>query len=443
MRQMKNSGVEWIGQIPDTWDVRKISSIVPIVTDFVASGSFADLREHVQYLDQPDYAMLVRTADLSGTRDNTVYISKESYEFLSNSNLFGGEIILSNIGSVGNVFCFEPMYPRCSLAPNAIMLNGTECNRYLYYWFLCPTTNEALKRIGSHAVQSKFNKTQLKQMPVLCPPLAVQRGIVAYLDCQCELIDSIIDKTKSSIEEYKKLKQAIITQAVTKGVHGDRPMKDSGIDWIGEIPDEWNVSKIRYIGKLQNGISKGSEFFGEGWPFVSYGDVYKNYSLPRSVSGLVNSNTEEQQQYSVSYGDIFFTRTSETIEEVGFSAVCEETIQNAVFAGFVIRLRPYNVDSKITTSYAKYYFRSEHIRKYLVKEMNLVTRASLGQTLLNSIIVLLPSKTEQNEIAIYLDSKCSELDELIIKKEKLIAELESYKKSMIYEYVTGKKEICS
>ena len=140
-------------------------------------------------------------------------------------------------------------------------------------------------------------------------------------------------------------------------------------------------------------------------------------------------------------GDIFFTRTSETIEEVGFSAVCEDTIENATFAGFVIRLRPYKVDSRILTCYAKYYFRGEHIRKYLVKEMNLVTRASLGQGLLNAMSVLIPPMEEQKEIANYLDRKMGEIDELIAKKERLLIELENYKKSMIYEYVTGKKEV--
>ncbi len=131
------------------------------------------------------------------------------------------------------------------------------------------------------------------------------------------------------------------------------------------------------------------------------------------MAGLVKTTEEERKQYSVIAGDIFFTRTSETIEEVGFSAVCETTIENATFAGFVIRLRPYKANSTILTGYIKYYFRGEHIRKYLVKQLNLVTRASLGQGLLNAMSVLLPSHKEQEEIAAYLDQKCTEIDALI------------------------------
>lgn len=161
--------------------------------------------------------------------------------------------------------------------------------------------------------------------------------------------------------------------------------------------------------------------------------------LPKSVAGLIESTYLERQQYSVEKGDIFFTRTSETIEEVGFSCVCEETIPDATFAGFVIRVRPFNC--KLITGYAKYYFRSNHNRFYLVKEMNLVTRASLSQDLLKSMPVLIPSEAEQQQIAEYLDKKCTMIDTSILKKQALIEKLMEYKKSLIYEVVTGKKEI--
>ena len=271
------------------------------------------------------------------------------------------------------------------------------------------------------------------------PPLSEQKRIATYLFQKISEADIMLDDTLSSITGYKKLKQAVITQAVTKGVRGEQEMKDSGVDYIGQIPAEWVLGKLRNVGDTQNGISKSIEFFGKGFPFVSYSDVYKNYSLPSTVSGLVDSTSEEQKRYSVKKGDIFFTRTSETIEEVGFSCVCEKDIPNATFAGFLIRVRPFS--DKLHTPYAKYYFRSSHLRFYLVKEMNLVTRASLGQSLLKSMPVLLPPLEEQKEIADYLDATCAEIDKLIAKKEQLVKELESYKKSLIYEVVTGKRGV--
>lgn len=201
--------------------------------------------------------------------------------------------------------------------------------RYSMYHFLSMWQREIFNQMGDNGVRSSLNTKELLNIPHPFPSIYEQKRIVTFLDAQCAEIDAVLEKTRASIEEYKKLKQAVITQAVTKGIRGDRPMKNSGIEWIGDIPESWEVSSVRYIGQLQNGISKGGEFFGKGFPFVSYGDVYKNYELPHSVSGLIDTTEDERAKYSVEYGDIFFTRTSETIEEVGFSCVCKRSIPNA------------------------------------------------------------------------------------------------------------------
>lgn len=168
--------------------------------------------------------------------------------------------------------------------------------------------------------------------------------------------------------------------------------------------------------------------------------MYKNFALPENGSGLIKSSKNDRNIYSVKYGDVFFTRTSETIEEVGFAATCLKTIEDATFAGFVIRFRPNNFNELLPV-FSKYYFRSDIHRKFFVKEMNLVTRASLSQELLKNLPVLLPTLEEQREIAIYLDDKCSEIDGAIKEKREQLETLEQYKKSLIYEYVTGKKEV--
>ena len=136
---------------------------------------------------------------------------------------------------------------------------------------------------------------------------------------------------------------------------------------------------------------------------------------------------------------MLFTRTSETIEEIGFASTCIETIPNSVYSGFLIRFRP--TSDKLFKGFSKYYFRSQVHRAYFVKQMNIVTRASLGQDLLKNLVVLLPPIDEQHSIASYLDTKCLEIDALIALKQAKIEELKDYKKSVIYEYVTGKKEV--
>ena len=425
MREMKDSRIEWVGAIPQNWQLSKIGSLYTQRNEKVSDKDYQPLSVTMQGI-LPQLATAAKTDD----GDNRKLVRVGDFAINSRSDRRGSCGISPLDGSVSLINII--LTPRTAMHPG-------------YYNWLFHTTlfaDEFYK--WGHGIVADLWTTrwqEMKSITVPVPEYAEQERIAAFLNAECAEIDAVLEKTRASIEEYKKLKQAVITQAVTKGIRSDRPMKDSGIEWIGDIPESWEVSSVRYIGQLQNGISKGGEFFGKGFPFVSYGDVYKNYELPHSVSGLIDTTEDERATYSVEYGDIFFTRTSETIEEVGFSCVCKRSIPNATFAGFIIRLRPFCADEKILTDYAKYYFRGEHIRAYLVKEMNLVTRASLGQTLLKGMSVIVPPKSVQKEIAEYLDDKCADIDALVAKKQQYLTEIENYKKSLIYEYVTGKKEV--
>ena len=413
-RKMKDSGIEWIGEIPEGWEV------VP-----------------VKRLCTMQAGKNLTSEQIAPEGAYPVYGGNGIRGFFSDYNCDGQFLTVGRQGALcGNV---HKINGKVWATEHAVITTPSSYAilDFLYYLLIGMDLNQY---VSSTAAQPGLAVGTLLNLKTCYPCSTLEQTQISnYLNVKCSEINTMLSKTRSSIEEYKKLKQAVITQAVTKGVRGEREMKDSGVDYIGQIPAKWVLGKLRNIGDTQNGISKGSEFFGKGFPFVSYSDVYKNYSLPFAVSGLVESTPEEQERYSVKKGDIFFTRTSETIEEVGFSCVCEKDIPNATFAGFLIRVRPFS--DKLYTPYAKYYFRSSHLRFYLVKEMNLVTRASLGQSLLKSMPVLLPPLEEQKEIADYLDVKCAEIDGLIAKKEQLVKELESYKKSLIYEVVTGKWEV--
>ena len=234
-------------------------------------------------------------------------------------------------------------------------------------------------------------------------------------------------------------KDAVINEAVTKGLIPDAPMKDSGVELLGEVPAHWNVIHLRYMGECQNGVSEGAEYFGSGYPFVSYGDVYKNMILPNNVVGLAKSTESDRIRFSVKAGDVFFTRTSETVEEIGIASTCIENIDDAVFAGFLIRFRPIN--GFLYKGFSKYYFRSNTVRTFFVKEMNLVTRASLSQELLKRLPVLLPSHEEQQIIAVFLDHEMERIQGVINKSKKEISLLQEYRTALISEAVTGKIDV--
>jgi len=271
------------------------------------------------------------------------------------------------------------------------------------------------------------------------PPLVEQRAIAAFLDHETARIDALIEKKRRQIELLHEKRAALISHAVTKGLDPNAPMTDSGVEWLGEIPAHWGTRRLRHLGNCQNGITIGAEKFGTGYPFVSYGDVYNHSALPVVGSGLVESSDVDRARYSVETGDVFFTRTSETIEEIGFSSVCFKTIPDAVFAGFLIRFRP--VGEALNIGFSEFYFRSDHLRAFFVKEMNLVTRASLSQDLLKAVPVLLPPLDEQRTITTYLVRETTRTDTLVAKVNLSIDLLREYRTALISAAVTGKIDV--
>ncbi len=427
MREMKDSGVEWIGEIPADW------SIIRVKHAFIRKNEKAMQKEPV-VLSLARSGVRIR--DIS-TNEGQVAESYYNYNPVDE-----GDLLLNPMDLYSGANC-SISHIKGVISPAYINLKSKKnINPVFYdYYFKVQYWLMAFFSYGkgvSFDNRWTLSVETLMNYPLVLPSIEEQQHIADYLDKKCTQIDTVIAKQQELIIKLEAYKQSIITETVTKGLNPNAEMKDSEIEFIGRIPATWKVCRLRNIGMPQNGISKGGDFFGHGYPFVSYGDVYRNYVLPARVEGLVDTTDNEREYYSVEKGDILFTRTSETIEEVGFSCVCEETIPNATFAGFVIRVRPF--DDTLYTGYSKYYFRSNHHRAYLVKEMNLVTRASLGQDLLKSMPVLIPTIEEQKEIASFLDKKCNAIDSAIGIKQKIIDGLIAYKKSLIYETVTGKKE---
>lgn len=440
-RGMKDSGVEWIGEIPKYWDLKRMKYILterkmkndPIITEEILSLSVE--RGVFPYSEKTGGGNKAKT-------DLTAYKVAFPNDIVINSmNVLAGAVGLSRYqGAV------SPVYYTLYDDTGKIDIN------YYYYLFQTEAFQRSLLGLGNgimmkesstgklNTIRMRIPMEKLFALRLPLPPKDIQNKIVEFIGTKVEAIDKIITNTKQSIGELKKYRKTIITETVTKGIDATVQVKDSGIEVLGKINVNYNVIPLGYLGTLQNGISKSGEYFGEGYPFVSYGDVYNNRVLPFLVKGLVRSTKEEQNLYSIKKGDIFFTRTSEIIEEVGMASVCLSSIEQATFAGFLIRFRP-NYDNQLISEYARYYLESTFIRDFFAKEMNLVTRASLSQPLLKRLPIILPNLKEQKRIVSYLDIQTKRIDTLIQDKEKVIIELQKYKKSLTYEYVTGKKEV--
>ena len=437
-RKMRDSGVEWIGEVPEGWEVNRLQW---------------HLEELVEKNDPIQTTNILSLTNDRGVipyedKGNVGNKAKENYtEYkLAYKNTIVANSMNVLIGSVG-----LSKYDGC-VSPVYYIYKSKDSNSIRYYNYLFQLTpfQKELRRYanGILEIRLRVSSSDILKRSVPAPSFSEQRRIADYLDEKCAAIDGAVGELKRGIEDCKAWKKAIIFEAVTGKANvlaaknakvAKRQMRDSGIPWIGEIPEGWEVKPLRRLGRLANGISKGGEYFGKGFPFVSYSDVYKNDAIPTQVKGLVEANDQERERYSVKRGDVFFTRTSETVDEIGIAAACLKDIQDSTFAGFLIRFRP--MTDELLPEFSKYYFRNKLVSEYFAKELVMVTRASLGQELLKSLPVFIPPMKEQQAIADYLDEKCAAIDALVAEKEKLIADLEAYKKSLIYETVTGKREV--
>lgn len=427
---MKDSGVPWIGKIPVNWKTIRLKYISKLINGFAFKS---------QDLKVDGYYKVVRIGDLNNNKINLEdCLGVDVVDNYRDYKVCMGDALVALSGATVGKVAFADNNIECYINQRVGIIRSF-WSRLIFHIFSVDKFIENLKSCLNDSAQPNLSIEDIGRISIPIYDKTTIKKIVRYLDDKCENIDTIIAKEQSVIEKLQEYKESIINEAVTKGVDIQVEFKPSGYDFIGDIPKSWKLLKVRYLGLLQNGISKSGNYFGHGMPFISYKDVYSSFVIPNQLDGLIESTKEEQEKYSVQSGDIFFTRTSETIDEIGISSVCKKTILYAIFSGFLIRLRLIN--NIVSPDWAKYYFRSNHLRAYFVKEMNLVTRASLSQELLKSLPVLIPSQEEQNKIIKYLDEKCNTIDSIILKKQALIDKLTEYKKSLIYEVVTGKKEV--
>lgn len=437
----KDSGIDWLGDIPSHWEVISFKNIL---TERNEKNDPIKSREILSLsIDKGVTLYAEKTTNLDRFKDDfTQYKIAHKGDLVFNSmNMIVGAVGVSNYFG-----CVSPVYYTYYEG-----LNNSKRTKFYEYLFRCKTVQGVLYSLGRgliaidrgegryNTLRLKVSRDDLRSLKLPFPSISEQTAIAEFLDCKTAQIDQAISQKERLIELLQERRQILIHNAVTRGLNPNVKMKHSGVDWIGEIPEHWQVKPLRHFGKCQNGISKGAEYFGKGFPFVNYSDVYKNPALPEKVDGLADSTESDREYYSVKEGDIFFTRTSETIEEIGLTSVCMKTIENSTFSGFLIRFRPSN--DVFNNEFSRYYFRSYMHRDFFVKEMNLVIRASLSQELLKKLPVLVIPLTEQKQIANYLDEKTNKIETAISCKQKEIEKLKEYKAVLINSAVTGKIKV--
>lgn len=419
MRKMKDSGIEWIGEIPEGWEV----SLLKYATRWKSEKGCPDAPVLSLYRD-----FGVVPKDSRDDNHNVTSLDTSNYKVVDIGDLvinkmkaWQGSMAVSDYRGI-----VSPAYHVCSITSNKVN------KRYLHHLLRNPAYLPEYARLstGMRIGQWDLGFDDFKNIPFLIPPLDEQAKIADYLDNGCASLDTILDKTRSSIEEYKKLKQAVITQAVTKGVHSEREMKDSGVEWIGKVPSKWNCIKIKYLFEIRKRIAGK-----EGYTVLS---ITQTGIKPKNISSNEGQLADSYSNYQLLYSGEFAMNHMDLL--TGWVDISN---YNGVTSP---DYRVFSLKDTITNHprYFLYLMQSCYFNRIFYSMAQGVS--NLGRWRLQSdkflnCIFPVPSIEEQKEISDYLDTTCSEIDKLIAKKEQLAKELESYKKSLIYEVVTGKREV--
>ena len=428
---MKNSGIEWIGEIPYSWQIKSVKN------EFTRKQSqSSNLENNILTLARSG----VKVRDIS-TGEGQIASDYSNYNYVTPGDLLLNpmDLVSGDNCNISNFYgVISPAYFNLGVKNHA---NPYFFNYYfkIQYW------------IGSFFAHGKgvsfenrwtLNYETLRNFPILFPPLNEQQKIVKFLDDNLSYINSFTEQTYQSINELKKYKQSLITEAVTKGLDSTVEMKDSGIEPMMNVPKHWKINKIKYLFELYRGLNiTKKNLIDTGIPVINYGEIHSKYGfhfdLRYDVVQKVDSHYLEYKNSLINQGDFIFADTSEDIEGSG-NFTCYLNEEMCFSGSHTIILKPKKF---INYFYFSYLFESLLFRSQIQKKVEGIKVYSITQRILKSLILFEPPAKEQEQIVQYLDNKISTIDRLIEDKTKVIAELENYKKSLIYEYVTGKKEV--
>lgn len=425
--EMKDSGVDWLGEIPSHWNVARLKYLFSIKKDIAGKDGYTVLSVTQRgivpknMMDKGQFAM-----------DYSKYQIVTSGEFIMNHmDLLTGWVDISSYDGVTS-----PDYRVF------FMKKGAGYAPYYRYIFQTCYTCRIFYGLGQGV--AGFGRWRLPaelflnfELPI--PSIEEQQAIASYLDDQCTQIDDIIASAKVSIEEYKAWKASVIYEAVTKGLDASAEMKDSGVGWIGMMPSHWGTIALKLAtSKIGSGKtpSGGAEVYSsEGIMFLRSQNVYNTGLILDDVSFISEEIDEEMKNTRVQYRDVLLNITGGSIGRCCLFDKKERANVNQHVC--IIR----TIQEKILPEYLRYFWNSACGPVVVEKFQTGGNRAGLNFEQIGSVKIPWPAVDEQQKIVAHLDSLCREIDQLISEKEGLIVDLESYKKSLIYEVVTGKRKV--
>lgn len=426
MREMKDSGVPWIGNIPVDWNV----SIVLSEFEEVKNINKGMVEKNLLSLS---YGNIVRKE--INSNNGLLPDSFETYNIIpQNSIVLRLTDLQNDKRSLRSAICNEQGIITSAYTTIRLKSDIENHPQYMNYLFRCYDDCKVFYGLGN-GVRQNINYSELKRVAILKPSYNCQMQIARYLDTKCTQIDTIIAKEQSVIEKLQEYKKALITEAVTKGLNPNVNMKESGLDWIGKVPETYSLIKLKFLGEYFNGLTYSPDNLtdvDEGVLVLRSSNI-KNGKLVLDDNVYVNVDTP---RYLVKKNDILICSRNGSRNLVGKNILLSEDIY-AYFGAFMMIFR---LKSEVYSKWVYYVLNSNLFLAYLGSFFSSTINQLTGKDFGN-IIIPICDVEEAKQITECLDEKCSNIDSIILKKQALIDKLTEYKKSLIYEVVTGKKEV--
>jgi type I restriction enzyme, S subunit len=440
----KDSGIEWIGAVPETWDNSKLKYIVTTTKGFAFKSE----------LFKEQGIPIIKTTDIKqGKIDKTItYIDEELKDNFKAVSLKENDILMSTVGSkpevvnsaVGQIGKVQREYEGSLLNQNAVILrisNEIILNEYLFY-FLSSNNYRKYLDLYAHgtANQASLSLKDILDFKMYLPNFNVQEQIANFLDKKTSEIDSLIADKERLIFILEEKRKAIITEAVTTGLNLNVKIKDSGVEWIGEIPEHWEINRLKNVSSIQVSNVDKKSVEGETTVFLcNYTDVYYNDKITKNMEFMKATAKQEQiKAFSLKKDDVIITKDSETPGDIGRASWVQEDMKEVLCGYHLAQIRP---RSFMNGRFLYYLHESPKIREQYCSNANGVTRFGLSKDSIKNSLIIVPPLEEQGKIAHFLDNKISLIDSMKIDINLQIEKLKEYRQSLISEAVTGKIDV--
>lgn len=444
MTRMKESGIDWIGKIPEEWEVIKVKFFTYMKGRIGWQGLKAD-----EFIDEGPY--LVTGTDFKNGRvnwDTAYHISQKRYEQAPEIQLKQGDLLVTKDGTVGKLALIDELPDSASLNSHLLVLRplfNRYDNHFLYYVLSSLEFKNYFQKVSIGSTMDSLSQEKMGEFIFALPNINEQNSISRYLDKKTAQLDKAKALLEEQIQKLKDYRASLIYETVTKGLDKTAPLKDSGIDWIGQVPQGWEMVKFKYFFNTSKGLSITKEcLVDDGIPVINYGQIHS--SMSKQVQScdvrlpFVPDYYLSKKGANLNQGDFVFADTSEDLEGAGnFSTRIDST--GPLLAGYHTIIARLNNYDEYDFRYFMHLFDSLAIRKQIQNKVSGIKVYSITQGILNSIFVIIPPKSEQQKIANLLDEKTAQIDKLVQIKNQQIENINKQRQTLIYDYVTGKRRV--